>query len=91
MSPPPHPASPDKTQRSDDTLRDASFQTGFARHAEGSCVVRMGGTEVLCTASVEGRVPGFLRGKGEGWVTAGEGSIREEWVMARGGQPERGG
>ena len=52
--------------RAADALRPVSFNTGFAHHAEGSCLIRMGGTEVLCTASVEGRVPGFLRGKGEG-------------------------
>src|SRR5437868_12739300 len=51
-------------------LRDVSITPGFARHAEGSCLIRMGGTEVACAASVEGRVPGFLRGSGQGWVTA---------------------
>src|SRR3954452_21250294 len=56
--------------RAADALRDVSFATGFARHAEGSCLIRMGDTEVLCTASVEGRVPPFLRGQGQGWVTA---------------------
>ena len=61
--------------RAPDALRDCSFTPGFARHAEGSCLIRMGGTEVLCTASVEGRVPGFLRGKGEGWVTAEYGML----------------
>ena len=52
--------------RSADALRPVSFTTGFSHHAEGSCLIRMGGTEVLCTASVEGRVPGFLRGQGLG-------------------------
>ena len=61
--------------RAPDALREVSFVPGFARHAEGSCLVRMGGTEVLCTASVEGRVPGFLRGKGKGWVTAEYGML----------------
>ncbi len=78
-----------------DALRDVSFTTGFARHAEGSCVIRMGGTEVLCAASVEGRVPSFLRGKGEGWVTAEYGMLprathsRGEREAARGKQSGR--
>ncbi len=81
--------------RAPDALRDVSFTTGFARHAEGSCVIRMGGTEVLCAASVEGRVPSFLRGKGEGWVTAEYGMLprathsRGEREAARGKQSGR--
>jgi ribonuclease PH len=81
--------------RAADALRDISFQTGFAHHAEGSCLIRMGGTEVLCTASVEGRVPGFLRGKGEGWVTAEYGMLprathsRGDREAARGKQSGR--
>ncbi len=81
--------------RAPDTLRDVSFTPGFARHAEGSCIVRMGGTEVLCAASVEGRVPPFLRGKGEGWVTAEYGMLprathtRGDREAARGKQSGR--
>ncbi len=81
--------------RAADALRPVSFTTGFARHAEGSCVVRMGTTEVLCTASVEGRVPGFLRGKGEGWITAEYGMLprathtRGDREAARGKQSGR--
>ncbi len=81
--------------RAADALRDVSFTTGFAHHAEGSCLIRMGGTEVLCTASVEGRVPGFLRGKGEGWVTAEYGMLprathtRGDREAARGKQSGR--
>lgn len=56
--------------RAADQLRAVSFQRGFTRHAEGSVLASFGDTKVLCTASVEERVPGFLRGKGEGWVTA---------------------
>jgi ribonuclease PH len=56
-------------------LRDVSFTPGFARHAEGSCLIRMGGTEVLCAASVEARVPPFLRNSGQGWVTAEYGML----------------
>ncbi len=81
--------------RAPDALRDISFQTGFAHHAEGSCLIRMGGTEVLCVASVEGRVPPFLRGKGEGWATAEYGMLprathsRGEREAARGKQSGR--
>ena len=81
--------------RAYDALREVSFTTGFAHHAEGSCLIRMGGTEVLCNASVEGRVPGFLRGKGEGWVTAEYGMLprathtRGDREAARGKQSGR--
>ncbi len=81
--------------RAADALREVSFTTGFARHAEGSCLIRMGGTEVLCTASVEGRVPGFLRGTGLGWVTAEYGMLprathtRGDREAARGKQSGR--
>ena len=81
--------------RSADALRDVSFTIGFARHAEGSCLIRMGGTEVLRAASVEGRVPPFLRGKGEGWVTAEYGMLprathtRGDREAARGKQSGR--
>ena len=81
--------------RSADALRDVSFTTGFAHHAEGSCLIRMGGTEVLCTASVEGRVPGFLRGQGLGWITAEYGMLprathtRGDREAARGKQSGR--
>ena len=52
--------------RAADALRPISLTPGFARHAEGSCLIRMGDTEVLCAASVEGRVPPFLRNSGPG-------------------------
>jgi len=61
--------------RAPDQLRPTEILPGFARHAEGSCLIRVGGTEVLCAASVEGRVPPFLRGKGLGWVTAEYGML----------------
>jgi ribonuclease PH len=78
-----------------DEMRDVSIQTGFARHAEGSCLIRMGGTEVLCTASIEGRTPSFLRGTGLGWVTAEYGMLprathkRGDREAARGKQSGR--
>ena len=56
--------------RAPDEMRALSFETGFTKHAEGSCLVSFGDTRVLCTASVEERLPPWLRGKGEGWVTA---------------------
>jgi ribonuclease PH len=58
-----------------DGLRPVSIETGFSHHAEGSCLIRMGGTEVLCTASVEPKVPSFMRGQGKGWVTAEYGML----------------
>ena len=61
--------------RAADALREVSMTTGFARHAEGSCLIRMGNTEVLCAASVEARVPPFLRNSGLGWVTAEYGML----------------
>ncbi len=61
--------------RPPDQLRDVRFQRGYTRHAEGSVLVEFGGTRVLCTASIEDGVPGFLRGKGQGWVTAEYGML----------------
>ena len=61
--------------RAADQLRPLAIQRGFTRHAEGSVLISMGDTRVLCTASIENRVPGFLRGKGEGWVTAEYGML----------------
>ncbi|PHK95024.1 ribonuclease PH [Pseudoroseomonas rhizosphaerae] len=81
--------------RAPDALRTVSLETGVARHAEGSCRIRVGHTEVLCTASVEGRVPSFMRGKGEGWVTAEYGMLprathsRGDREAARGRQSGR--
>jgi ribonuclease PH len=56
-------------------MRELRFEPGFTRHAEGSCLVSFGDTRVLVTASVEDRVPPFLRGKGQGWVTAEYGML----------------
>src|SRR5687768_5189416 len=56
-------------------MREVGIQRGYTRHAEGSVLICFGDTRVLCTASVEARVPGFLRGKGEGWVTAEYGML----------------
>ena len=61
--------------RAPDQLRTIRIQRRFTRHAEGSVLVCFGDSQVLCTASVEDRVPPFLRGKGEGWVTAEYGML----------------
>ncbi len=61
--------------RQPDALRAVSLEPGFAKYAEGSCLVRFGDTHVLCTASVEERVPPFLRNTGRGWVTAEYGML----------------
>ena len=56
-------------------MRPISIETGIQRHAEGSCLIRVGGTEVLCSASIEDRPPSFLKGTGLGWVTAEYGML----------------
>ncbi len=61
--------------RAPDEIRAVSIEPGFAHHAEGSVLIRMGRTEVLCAASVEPRVPPFLRGQALGWVTAEYGML----------------
>src|SRR6188768_4136357 len=61
--------------RAFDELRTIRIERQYTRHAEGSVLVSFGDTRVLCTASVENRVPPFLRGKGEGWVTAEYGML----------------
>jgi ribonuclease PH len=78
-----------------DGLRPVSLTPSASRHAEGSCLVRFGVTEVLCTASVEGKVPPFLRNSGQGWVTAEYGMLprathtRGDREAARGKQSGR--
>lgn len=56
-------------------LRPISIETGVMGHAEGSCLIRVGGTHVLCSASIEDKPPPFLRGTGQGWVTAEYGML----------------
>jgi ribonuclease PH len=63
------------SQRQADQLRTVRLTRNFTRHAEGSVLIEMGDTRVLCTASVEENVPPFLRGKGKGWVTAEYGML----------------
>ena len=69
--------------RAPDQMRAITIETGFTKHAEGSCLISFGETRVLVTASVEERVPPFLRGKGKGWVT-GEYSMLPRATHTRG-------
>ncbi len=81
--------------RAADELRPVALETGVSKYAEGSCLARFGDTHVLCTASVEQRVPPFLRKSGTGWVTAEYGmlprstGIRTDREAARGRQSGR--
>ncbi len=81
--------------RSAGTLRDIRIEPGFSPYAEGSCLIRCGNTHVICTASVEERIPAFLRGSGRGWVTAEYGMLprsthtRTDREAARGKQSGR--
>lgn len=61
--------------RSAEQIRNVSLETSVSKHAEGSCLVKFGDTHVLCTASLEARVPPWLRGQGSGWVTAEYGML----------------
>ena len=61
--------------RAPDQLREISLTTGINPHAEGSCLVKFGMTEVLCTASVQNKVPQWIKGKGQGWITAEYGML----------------
>ena len=61
--------------RKNDEQRDLKITRNFTKHAEGSVLIESGETQVICTASIENRVPGFLRGKGQGWVTAEYGML----------------
>jgi len=78
-----------------DQLRPITFEIGFAKHAEGSCLTKFGDTHVLCTATVEEKVPPFLRNKGSGWITAEYGMLprsthtRMDREAARGKQSGR--
>jgi ribonuclease PH len=63
------------SQRQPDELRPVRITRNFTRHAEGAVLIEMGDTKVLCTASVEESLPPFLRGKGQGWVTAEYGML----------------
>ena len=63
------------SKRAPDEMRQIKITRNYTKHAEGSVLVEFGDTKVICTASVENRVPGFLRGQGQGWVTAEYGML----------------
>src|SRR5690348_12441321 len=81
--------------RASDAMRPVSLEPGVSKYAEGSCLARFGDTHVLCTASLEERVPPFLRNTGRGWVTAEYGMLprstttRTEREASRGRQTGR--
>ena len=81
--------------RSADQLRPVRITRNYTRHAEGSVLIEFGDTKVICTASIEDRVPGFLKGKGQGWMTAEYGMLprsthsRMDREAARGKQSGR--
>jgi ribonuclease PH len=83
------------SQRAPNQLRDVQIIRHYTKHAEGSVLIKFGDTHVLCTASVEEKVPGFLKGKGQGWVTAEYGMLprstgsRMDREAARGKQSGR--
>ncbi len=79
--------------RQPDQMREVSFVRDFTMHAEGSVLVSFGNTKVLCTASVEDGVPRFLKGKGQGWITAEYGMLPRSThpVRPRGGRGKQGG
>lgn len=63
------------SRRDPDEMRAVAFERGVSKHAEGSCLVKFGDTHVLCTASLEEKVPGWMRNSGRGWVTAEYGML----------------
>ena len=89
------PSIPSRQQRQPDALRPVRLTRGYTIHAEGSVLVEFGNTRVLCTASVEEKVPGHKKGSGEGWVTAEYGMLprsthtRSDREAARGKQSGR--
>ena len=76
--------------RNPDQLRELRFTTDFTKHAEGSVLTAFGDTQVLCTASIEDRVPGWMRGKGSGWVTGEYGMLPRATHTRSGREAARG-
>jgi len=76
--------------RQPDQMRHVAFTRHYTRHAEGSVLVEFGETRVICTASVEGRVPRFLKGQGQGWVTAEYGMLPRSTSERMGREASRG-
>ncbi|MDP2699200.1 ribonuclease PH [Thalassospira sp.] len=81
--------------RTPDQLRDVIIETGVSKYAEGSCLIKFGDTHVLCTATVEDKVPGWMRNSGKGWITAEYGMLprstdsRMQREATKGGQSGR--
>jgi ribonuclease PH len=78
------------SNRAPDEMRHVRITRNYTKHAEGSVLVEFGDTRVLCNASVEDRIPGFLRGKGEGWVTAEYGMLPRSTGSRMGREAARG-
>ncbi|MFT6073040.1 MAG: ribonuclease PH [Alphaproteobacteria bacterium] len=78
------------SQRNFDQLRDVTFELDYAPQAEGSCLIKYGNTHVLCTATIEDKIPPFLKGKGEGWVTAEYGMLPRSTGERMGREAARG-
>jgi len=76
--------------RQQDQMREIRITRNFTKHAEGSVLIEFGDTKVICTASVEERVPGFLRGQGQGWVTAEYGMLPRSTGSRMGREAARG-
>ena len=67
--------------RNFDELRDIEIELDVSKHAEGSCLIKFGDTHVLCTASIENRVPPWLRNSGSGWITAEYGMLPRSCLL----------
>jgi len=78
------------SNRAPDQMRHVRITRNYTKHAEGSVLVEFGDTRVLCNATVEDRIPGFLRGKGEGWVTAEYGMLPRSTSSRMGREAARG-
>lgn len=76
--------------RSNDQLRDITITRNYTKHAEGSVLIEFGDTKVICTASIDNSVPGFLRGKGGGWITAEYGMLPRSTGSRMGREAARG-
>src|SRR6056297_487604 len=76
--------------RTPEQLRDIKITRHYTKHAEGSVLIEFGDTKVICTASVEDRVPGFLRGQGQGWITAEYGMLPRSTGSRMGREAARG-
>lgn len=72
-----------------DEMRAVSIETGVMRHAEGSCLIKVGNTHVLCSATIEDRTPPFLKNTGLGWVTAEYGMLPRPRIRATGARLRR--